>query len=154
MKALTAPFILPISAPPIKDGAIVFDESRIFEVGPKESVLSKYPEAVVEDFPHHVLMPGLINAHTHLDLIFLEMKGESPNFYNWIVTGWNYRKQLNPMNRRHSFEEGTRPLLRSGCTCVGDAGQYTGVIAQIVNSSMRMVLFPELLTGGDAAIQE
>ncbi|HSA58493.1 MAG TPA: amidohydrolase family protein, partial [bacterium] len=73
-------------------------------------------------------------------------------FFDWLTLGWNHRRSLTPAGRRQCFDDGIRQLLRSGTTCVGDAGQYVGVIPQAANSPMRMVLFPELLTGGDADI--
>jgi cytosine/adenosine deaminase-related metal-dependent hydrolase len=153
VKALTASFILPISRPPIQDGAVVVDDSKIVAVGRKEEILSKHTQYEVEDFGSALLMPGLVNAHTHLDLLFFESP-QNADFLSRLLGGWNYRKQLTPSNRRSSLEEGIRQLLRSGTTCVGDTGRYVGVAPQAANSPIRMVLFPELLTGGDASIQE
>jgi cytosine/adenosine deaminase-related metal-dependent hydrolase len=156
VKLLTAAYVLPISQPAIADGAVLIDEDgQIAEVGPSAPLAAQNPGAAVEDFPHAVLMPGLVNAHTHLDLMNFDGKaasGESLEFFDWLTLGWNHRRSLTPAARRQCLDDGIRQLLRSGTTCVGDAGQYVGVIAQAANSPMRMVLFPELLTGGDAGI--
>lgn len=157
MKAFTAAFVLPISGPIIPDGAVLVDEGRILEVGPRSEVLLRHANAENEDFPHAVLMPGLVNAHTHLDMLNFDGKsasGESLEFFDYLAHGWNHRKKMTPAARRQCLDDGIRQLLRSGTTCVGDAGQYVGVIPQSANSPMRMVLFPELLTGGDADILE
>ena len=155
MKILTAPFLIPISKPSLKDGALVLDEGKIIDLGPKDKIFAKYPDAIVEDFPNSVLMPGLVNAHAHLDLLFFNTAKDVPiDFFNWLVTGWNHRKTLTPTHRRQCLEEGTRQLLQCGTTCVGDAGQFVGIIPQAAKCSMRMVLFPEILTGGESAIQE
>jgi len=151
VKALTASFILPISSQPIQDGAVVIDDSKIVAVGKKEEILSKHPQIEVEDFA--VLMPGLINAHTHLDLLFFETASHT-DFFSRLLASWDYRKNLTPANRRSSIEEGVRQLLRSGTTCVGDAGRYAGVVPQAANSPIRMALFPELLTGGGEGTPE
>lgn len=153
MKILTASFILPIAGKPMEDGAVVMDGGKIVEVGKKEKVLPKYPSAEIEDFSRAVLMPGLVNAHTHLDLVNFD-SSIAPDFYEFLVASWNFRKHLNPNDRRHSLEEGIRRLLRSGTTCVGDAGHYAGILPTAGRSPIRMVLFPELLSGGEAAISD
>ncbi len=154
MKILTARFVLPISGPILENAAVCVEDERIVDLGDQTAIRAKYPSSEVEDFPHAALLPGLINAHTHLDLLHYQGTGETPDFFNWLVGGWDHRKKLTPTDRRHCLDEGIRQMLRSGTTAVGDAGQYVGVIAQVVNSPMRMVLFPEILTGGDTNIME
>lgn len=157
MKALTAAFVLPISGPIIPDGAVLVDDGRILEVGPRSEILLRHANAETEDFPHAVLMPGLVNAHTHLDLLNFDGRsasGEALDFFDFLAHSWNHGKKLTPAARRQCVDDGIRQLLRSGTTCVGDTGHYVGVIPQTANSPMRMVLFPELLTGGDADILE
>lgn len=144
--------MLPITSPPIENGLVVVDEGKIIDIGP-QSLLSQYPNAEVEEYPHSVLMPGLVNAHTHLSLINFD--STSLDFYDRLTAGWEYRKKQTLSDGRHSLEDGIRQLLLSGTTCVGDAGQYVGLIPQALNSQMRMVLFPEILSGGETpAVQE
>lgn len=155
MRLLSAAFVLPIHQPPIPNGAVVIDEGRILAAGPTDDLAVKYPGAQKEDFPNAALLPGLVNAHTHLDLLHFDGKsasGESLDFFEWLTSGWEFRKKLTPADRRQSLDDGIRQLLRCGTTCVGDAGQYVGAIPQAANSPMRLVLFPELLTGADMAI--
>lgn len=156
MKILSAAFVLPITQPPIRDGAVLIDEGRIVEVGTQKALAAKHAEVETEEYPNAALMPGLVNAHTHLDLLLFDGQdpggGESPEFFDFLVRSWDHRKKLTPSDRRHCLEDGIRQLLRSGTTCVGDAGQYVGVIPQAVNSAIRAVLFPELLTGGELAV--
>ncbi len=154
MKALTAPFLLPISKSILQDGALIIEDSKILDMGERETLLSRYPTAEIEDFPSSVLMPGLVNAHTHLDLLFFQGTGESPQFFDWLAEGWAHRERQTLTDRRHCIEEGIHQLLNSGTTCVGDVGQYFGLVPQIINSPLRMVLFPEILHGGDITIQE
>lgn len=155
MKAIAASYLLPINGKPIHDGMIVCDDDGcIVAVGEKKTLLKTYPDITVDDFPDHLMMPGLVNAHTHLDLLFFPNTGESPQFFNWLVSGWDHRKKMTPADRRHCLEEGMQQLLRAGTTSVGDVGQYVGVVSQAANSPLRMVLFPEILTGGDTSIME
>jgi len=52
-------------APPVRDGAVVYDGDRITEVGPAGAVTIP-PGAEIIDCPEEFLMPGLIDAHTHI----------------------------------------------------------------------------------------
>lgn len=151
MRAIAAPFVLPIVGKPIEKGLVILDDSsRIFWVGPREK--SPYQGLEIEEFPQSVLMPGLVNAHTHLDLLYFN--DATPDFFDWLIKSWEYRKRLSLAERRHALEEGIRQLVSSGTTTVGDAGQYAGLFPQAASSPIRMVLFPELLVGSEPTIPE
>src|SRR5450756_1042604 len=53
----------------IPDGAVLTDGDRIAAVGPVRDLAGAYPEAAVRDLPGRLLMPGLINTHTHSGLL-------------------------------------------------------------------------------------
>lgn len=52
-----------------KDGAVVYEDDRIIDVGESESILSRYEGAHVIDAAGMAVMPGLINTHLHSGLI-------------------------------------------------------------------------------------
>src|SRR5690348_9820161 len=64
----TARHVFPVSAPPIGDGAVVVEDGRIVAVGTALGLRERYPGARVVDLGKHALLPGLVNAHTHLEL--------------------------------------------------------------------------------------
>src|ERR1700743_3729989 len=93
---LRARVVLPISRPPIEDGAVLISGNRITRVGPWKDFSAGEADAVV-DLGETILMPGLINAHCHLD--YTDMTGEIPpqkSFTDWIrlmlaaKASWNY----------------------------------------------------------------
>ncbi len=158
MKVLTARFLLPIASAPIENGAILLgDNGTLSDVGPRDKILKKYPDAVIEEFANSVLMPGLVNAHSHLDLFrYGTRRSEKdleesipPNFFDWLMGSWEFRKKLTPSDRRQSIEDGCRQLVRVGTTTAGDAGYYAGVLQVLAHSPLRLVLFPELVSGGE-----
>ena len=59
-----APWVLPVAAPPIRDGAVRIADGRIEDVGPADDVLSRaaVPDTAVREWDG-VLIPGLVNAH-------------------------------------------------------------------------------------------
>ena len=63
---LRARVVLPVSQPPIDNGAVVVAGSRILSVG-RYSALSAQERSNVVDLGESILLPGLINAHCHLD---------------------------------------------------------------------------------------
>ena len=82
-----APWLLPISSPPVADGGIAVEAGIIAAVGPFREVRRSWPGAQVVDHPDCVLLPGLINAHAHLELSHLSQLGQQPappSFPAWI----------------------------------------------------------------------
>lgn len=68
MLRLTAPWLLPMDGPPIPNGAVLIGgDGRVVAVGPADAVPTPDP-AGVEHFAGAVLLPGLVNVHTHLEL--------------------------------------------------------------------------------------
>lgn len=53
----------------LSEGAVAIAGDRIVGVGPVEQVLRAHPDAAVERLDGHLLMPGLVNAHTHLSMV-------------------------------------------------------------------------------------
>ncbi len=59
--------VLTMSSPPISDGGLAVRGSEVLAVGRWKDLLSEHPAAIQEDLGEVILMPGLINAHCHLD---------------------------------------------------------------------------------------
>ena len=58
-----APWVVPIAGPPIPDGGVLVEGGRIVEVGPADELRGRAESVSTYD---GVLMPGLVNAHAHL----------------------------------------------------------------------------------------
>jgi len=79
-----APLVLPISAPPLSDGAVLTQGGTIVEVGPYARLKSRGP---VVDHEGMMLLPALINCHAHLELSRLADLGQRPP-QQGDMTGW------------------------------------------------------------------
>lgn len=69
MRLLSAPWVVPIATPPVPEGAVLLEDdgATIAAVGRREDLRRDHP-AVVEERAEGILMPGLVNAHAHLEL--------------------------------------------------------------------------------------
>lgn len=106
---------------PIRDGAVVLDDSeRVVAVGPANELRERYAEARWENHAA-ILTPGLVNAHTHLELSGLrgEVAG-GHGFVPWVQKFMAARERLQPEHNRESIDDGVGELLRSGTVAVGD----------------------------------
>src|SRR4051794_34697651 len=76
---LTARWVFPVTGPPLERGVVAVADDRIVAVGPRGS------RHADEDVGNAALLPGFVNAHTHLDLSGL--RGKVPptsNFTDWL----------------------------------------------------------------------
>ena len=80
---LRARIVLPVSKPPLEDGAVLLSENRIAAVGPWRDLRPRETAPAV-DLGDVILLPGLVNAHCHLD--YTDMTGLPPQkqFPDWI----------------------------------------------------------------------
>lgn len=122
-----ARYILPIGAEPVEDGALLVEGDRIAAVGPRRQLLSAAPPEEHVDFGDAVLLPPLVNAHTHLELThfprWLRQAGEERTdgqFVDWILQVIRVKRSLPLELYRPSLEAGIRRSLEAGTGAVGD----------------------------------
>jgi len=104
MEIITASCTLPMTngAPIIEKGAIAIELSKIYAFGSLEEIRKKYPNAEVISYENSVLMPGLINAHCHLDLIDFydtsfndtEYVAKSNDFIKHIISSIEFKNEM------------------------------------------------------------
>jgi cytosine/adenosine deaminase-related metal-dependent hydrolase len=61
-----ARWVLPISSPPIAGGAIAVEGQQFIAVATRASLAAQFPQATVRECGVSAIIPGLINAHSHL----------------------------------------------------------------------------------------
>jgi cytosine/adenosine deaminase-related metal-dependent hydrolase len=119
-KILRARLILPIASPPIEDGAVRVSGNRIVEFGRWKDFEPADGEEVF-DSGESILLPGLINAHCHLD--YTDMAGKLPpqkSFTDWIKLMLTAKAEWNYSEFAESWLNGAKMLLRTGTTTVAD----------------------------------
>ncbi|MEW5976198.1 MAG: amidohydrolase family protein [Acidobacteriota bacterium] len=144
---IAARWVLPITSPPILDGAVVVNGSRIVAVGPYEDIRQHHGSQVTWNFPNGVVMPGLVNAHTHLELSVLRGVLEDLPFWTWIrrLTQLKY-EALSLGDIRVSALLGAVEAVRSGITTIGDPMDLGTSLDAALITGMRGVLYQEVFS--------
>src|SRR5436190_3417127 len=142
---LRARIVAPLNRPPIPDGAVLISGERIAGVGPWQQLAKATREQRV-DLGEVILLPGLINAHCHLD--YTDMAGQflPPKiFTDWLKlitstkAGWNYSDYL------ESWRHGADMLVRSGTTTVADIEAIPELLPQAwTTTPLRVFSFLEV----------
>jgi cytosine/adenosine deaminase-related metal-dependent hydrolase len=117
---LRARTILPVSRPPIENGAIVISENRIHAVGSWPD-LQPHAAGEILDLGEVILLPGLVNAHCHLD--YTDMAGQLPppkKFTDWIPLMLAAKAEWSYTEYARSWLNGARMLVQTGTTTVAD----------------------------------
>lgn len=146
MFVLAARYLLPVSQPVIRDGAILIEERRIRAVGPQTVLKRVHPEATWRDLGEAILLPGLVNLHTHLELGTL--RGQVPpgrSFVDWVLNLLERKRGLSWNDYATAAEQGITELIRSGTTCVGEVSSIGASFAGLKRSGLRGVVYREVI---------
>ncbi|MBQ6346324.1 MAG: putative aminohydrolase SsnA [Clostridia bacterium] len=111
--------------PYIPDGAIAVEGERILDVGEKTALTARYPDAERIDAHGGVIMPGLINAHTHIYSGLargLSIRGNNPTSFLEVLEGtwWNIDRHLTLDMTRASACATILECIRNGVTTIFD----------------------------------
>ncbi|CAN5865895.1 amidohydrolase family protein [soil metagenome] len=141
-----APVVVPVTRPPILDGAVAVVDGVIAAVGPFEDLLRVHPHVAVAEWTG-ALLPGLVNAHTHLQYTSFETVGavSYPHYEAWserFVVEYDSRPDEDwAAAARLGVEAG----IRSGTTCFGDVVTDVGALGTLVEAGVSGVSYFELI---------
>lgn len=146
-KVYCARWVLPVSVPPIEFGAVAVDGPSIVAVGSRSEVVDRFPDFRVEDFGEAVILPGLVNTHTHLELTALRgyLENEENDFFAWLRKLTLARlEKMTADDILVSATWGACEAVRAGITCVGDASD-SGIMSMraLQDVGLRGVVFQE-----------
>ncbi len=147
---VTGDWVVPVRGRPIPGGAVLTRGPRIEMVGPLESVVAAAPDDTVETFGGHVLMPGLVNAHTHLSLTVLSGLIPPMPLRQFLERVTSAVLCLTDDDFAASATWGALRSLSCGVTCVGDMAYGPEPLASCADVGVGGVFYWEVL-GLDAA---
>jgi len=133
---------------PLDNRAVVIQGEKILATGPSRTIIKKYPGHHVYYLDNAILMPGLINLHTHLELPPLLDKIRAKTFSDWILNLINSKRSLANTTYERATRNNICTLISSGTTTVGDICTHS-VSPEILNrSGIRAVIFHEIISMG------
>jgi aminodeoxyfutalosine deaminase len=143
---LRARLLLPMAGPAIENGAVVINGERISSVGSWADI-SPHLAGHVDDLGDVVLLPGLINAHCHLDYTAMGGKISPPrSFADWIKAIVALKAEWSYTEFAQSWLRGAEMLLRSGTTSVADVEAVPELLPDMWQSTpLRVISFRELI---------
>jgi cytosine/adenosine deaminase-related metal-dependent hydrolase len=134
--------VLPLGAPPIENGIVHLNGGRIVGVGRARDVSSR----AMEDLGDCILMPGLINAHCHLD--FTVMRGailQQDSFAHWVRRINDLKRTLSDEDYLESISNGFVELRRWGTTSVFNIESFPELMVRMPPPPIRAWWFYELI---------
>jgi 5-methylthioadenosine/S-adenosylhomocysteine deaminase len=141
---LEADWLIPIDGPPLPDAAVLVDEAgRIAAAGPSATV-STPPDAAIERCPGAAILPGLVNAHTHLELTGLGGRVEHDQFPQWIRGVRELKAGLDAEWFAAAARRGVRDAFAAGITTVLDTGDSGAVLGALVEEGGAGVVYQEV----------
>jgi 5-methylthioadenosine/S-adenosylhomocysteine deaminase len=150
MKIISAEYVLPIDAAPLENGAVVVENDKIAAVGTRAEIAAKFPEAAassMEDFGEAVIMPGFVNAHSHLEITAMRsfLDDVEDDFSKWLVKLSTVRaEKLTERDIEISAVWGALEGLRAGVTCFADIGRHGKAgFEALKQTGLRGVVFQE-----------
>lgn len=141
-RTLSARWVFPVAGPPLPHGLVTVEGDRIAAVEPRGA---RTPD---EDLGNVALVPGLVNAHTHLDLS--GARGLIPpthpdHFTDWLRGVIAYRRTRTPEQVQADIRAGLAECLRFGTTLLGDIASEGASWDAVAAAPTRAVVFWELI---------
>ena len=145
----TAPWVVPVSREPIRDGAVLVVDGRISAVGPATELTGDLRRAGADWGEHAwegVLMPGHVNAHSHLQ--YTCMAGVGRGVYDGFED-WSHAFQLvydEPHDWGRSAADGLAIALAAGTTAISDIVTDTEALEVLTHGQMHGIAYWELMS--------
>ena len=150
MTVLSADWVVPVEGPPIRDGAVEIDDltGAIAAVGRREDL---------GDSVHYegaVIVPGFVNAHTHLEYEMYAGFGDGLGFADWIGLHVQRKRRIDQDDMDAIARLGALNCLRSGIATVGDCSFSGAAATACADLGLRGTIYLEVFGATAASIQE
>jgi aminodeoxyfutalosine deaminase len=142
---IRARVVVTMDGPPIDNGAVVVSGDRIVDVGPFSDISERHSREEVVDLGEQALLPGLINAHCHLDYTSLRGRIQrQKSFTDWIRAINAEKAKLSAEDYVASINDGFVEAKRFGTTTIANLTAFPELISRI-EPQIRTWWFAELI---------
>lgn len=149
MRTLSADWVVPIEGPPIRDGAVaIAEDGTIAAVG----TIAELGEG--ERHPEAVILPGFVDAHTHLEYEVYAGFGDGLGFADWIGLHIRRKAQIDLADMESIARLGALRCLHSGITTVGDCSFVGAAATACADLGLRATVYLEVFGASSDAIAE
>jgi cytosine/adenosine deaminase-related metal-dependent hydrolase len=145
MTTISADWVLPVDGPPLENGCVRFEDGAIVGVSPGRGD---------RHFDDAVILPGIVNAHSHLEYSRYAGFGDGQPFGPWIATHAARKNLLDDEAMLALARQGVLDSLRSGITTTADYS-FSGVAATAAAElGLRAIVYIEVFALEPAAAEE
>jgi len=148
MRVLSADWVVPVEGPPIRDGAVAVEDGVIVEVGPAKEL------GEGERYRDAVILPGFVNAHSHLEYAVYAGFGDGLSFGPWIALHVERKARIDLEDMEAIARFGALECLRSGITAVGDCSFSGAAATACADVGLRGIVYLEVFGEDGAPVRD
>lgn len=149
LKLVSADWVVPVEGEPIRDGAVALaDDGTIAAVGTRDDLGEGH------HFPQSVILPGFVNAHTHLEYDVYAGFGDGLRFAEWIGLHVQRKARISLEDMEAIARLGALDCLGSGVTTVGDCSFSGAAATACADLGLRGIVYLEVFGADSSAIEE
>ncbi|MDR2493572.1 MAG: amidohydrolase family protein [Coriobacteriales bacterium] len=117
---LIARYVIPVSYPHVENGAVLVRDGKIADIGTAAKLKTRHPNEETLDFGLAALMPGFVDAHTHLEYSAMRGLINDVPYAAWKLHISEKEKRFSLQDWNDSALLGALEAVRSGITTVAD----------------------------------
>jgi len=151
-RLISAPWVLPMASPALAEAAVVINhENTIVAVGPRAEIKPEFA-SLPEERAQGALLPGLVNAHTHLELSVLSghVRG-GEGLPSWAVQLGRETAVFSTEQHCEAARRAALAAVAAGTAAVGDVGNTLLAVPALAGAGLGGVFFHELLGSREVA---
>ena len=145
---LSADWVVPVEGPPIRDGAVAIEDGFIVAVGAAAEIGGG------ERHRDAVILPGFVNAHSHLEYAVYGGFGDGLSFGPWIALHVERKARIDLEDMEAIARFGALECLRSGITTVGDCSFSGAAATACAEVGLRGIVYLEVFGTNDSPLRE
>ena len=141
---LCAQYVIPVTRDSIKRGAVLVRDGRIRDIGSSDMLKLRYPDEEVKDFGMAAILPGFVDAHTHLENAVMRGVVHDVPYATWVTAMNEKSLKLDVSDWYDSAILGGLEALSSGVTTIADVTATGATCTAAQKLGLRAVIYREV----------